>query len=254
MHRLAPVLLWIVTGCSSPEGGAPTSPSAPPPEGAAAPAGALVGAPPGAPGGGGAPGQAPAPDASAPPPGGTPTAPLAPPGFASLITDGKTITIRGTVTPASAVQVDFARVKMVDGKAQPEALDQVKATGGKFEVKAPATLDGEIWVTAMTADAKPGEAKGGMAAAPIKLAGKDVSVEIKLESGIDWMKKTPWYEDRGAPTPQPPPDGPGAPGAAGGPAPAGAAGAAPPGGPAGGVAPGAPTPASSAPAPAQKSP
>jgi len=231
MLRLAPVLLWIVTGCSSPEGGAPTPPSAPAPDGAAAPVGApAVGQP-------GAPGQPPAADATAPPPGGTPTAPLAPPGFASLITDGKTITIRGTVTPPSAVQVDFARVKMVDGKAQPEALDQVKATGGKFEVKAPATLDGEIWVTAMTADAKPGEAKGGMAAAPIKLAGKDVSVEIKLESGIDWMKKTPWYEDRGAPTPQPPPDGPGTPGAVGGPAPAGAPGAAPAGGPAGGVAP-----------------
>ena len=41
MLRLALVVLWIVAGCSSPEGGAPTAPPpGPPPDGAVGPAGA----------------------------------------------------------------------------------------------------------------------------------------------------------------------------------------------------------------------
>ncbi len=141
----------------------------------------------------------------APPDGSTPGAgaPFKPAGFASLITDGKTVTITGKLIGAQTAQIDFTAIKEVEGTATPEVIEIVNATDGTFTVTAPATYDREIYVTAVSTQADKGpspEDPGGMAAAPIKLAGVDVTVEVTVSKDPDWMKKLPWYRE-GAPLP-----------------------------------------------------
>lgn len=117
------------------------------------------------------------------------------PGFASLIQGGPTVTISGTLIGASDAQVDFTRGKEKDGRMVPEPIEILKVTGGRFKIDAPATLYGEFWVTAMTlaVDGTP-FGKAGVAAAPIRLEGKDVSLTISLSDSLDWMKVLPWHQ------------------------------------------------------------
>ncbi len=163
-------------------GGQPGGAQPPPPDGTPA---AAPGAPTGESAGALDPGD---PALSAPP--GKPA-----PGFASLIQGGPTVTISGTLVGAKDAQVDFTRVKEKDGRKLPEPLEILKVTDGKFKLEAPAILSGEIWVTAMTTGPDGGlGGKAGVATAPIRLEGKDVSVTIQLGDGPDWMAVLPWHE------------------------------------------------------------
>ncbi len=189
---LLPLVVLVVSGCPTtdmPSGAAGAAGGQPPPTSPGEPGGQPGGAPV-------APGVPAAPAAIEPgDPAASPLAAKPAPGFASLIQGGPTVTISGTLVGAKDAQVDFTRVKETDGRKVPEPLEILKVTGGKFTVEAPATLYGEIWVTAMTTgpDGAPGT-KAGVAAAPIRLEGKDVSVSIQLGDSADWMEVLPWHD------------------------------------------------------------
>ncbi|MFZ5477192.1 MAG: hypothetical protein ACOZNI_10495, partial [Myxococcota bacterium] len=151
--------------------------------------------------------------ASAPPPSETapPTAPTppVPPGLASLIADGKTVTIKGTVKGAKKAQVDFTQVKEQDGQKLPDVIEVIQITDGTFTVTAPATYDKDIWITAVVDSKGDGPTEddwSGVAPAPVRLAGKDVIVEIPVGASNEWLKKMPWYQaDIAKLGPKPPP-------------------------------------------------
>jgi hypothetical protein len=168
--------------------------------------------------------------------------------FASIIGDGPTVTISGTVKGAKVAQVDFTIAKEMDGHKMPELLQVVKVTDGTFSVKAPANYDQPIYISAVSdtnGDGLNPDDPSGCAAEPVKLAGKDVKLEISISADSSWVKKMPWYSADMAP-PQPVGAGgaaaPGGapPAAPGGAAPDGAAPAAPGGAAPGGAAPAAP--------------
>lgn len=240
-------LLMLLIACPTDEAagpGAPTdgAPAGPPPEGPP-PGGEMpTGADPAAAGAPGTPGEAPpegtptdatTPPDGAPVPPNDPNAMPKPPGLASLVKDGKTVKITGKLIGATKGQVDVQTVRE-DGKTtEPVLLEIIKVTDGTFSVEAPATFDRPIYITALVqAGAAPSPSDLGGAAEPIKLAGKDVAVEITVGKDLAWLKKLPWGDTAmkpigDAPKPGAPPTGE-AP-AAGGAAPA--AGGATPAGP-----------------------
>ncbi len=235
--RLLPALVLpvLLAGCPEPVEELPATappvgvPGTPGPDGGAAPP-----PPEGAPADGTAP--------AAGPVGAAPTVPsdVTSRTLAALANGGPTVKIRGALKGATTAQVDFTAVGDQGGQKVPEILQIVQVTDGKFEVDAPATYEREIWVSA-THDAKGDgitpDDPGGLAQAPVKLAGKDVTVEIEVGSSGAWMEKVPWA-NAGPPPAGPPPAG-GAPGsvptdAAGAlPGPVPAEGAPPPAAPAG---------------------
>lgn len=223
-YTLLALFLLPLTGCPEPQGevtgqpGDPAAGTAPPPV-----------------------------DGSVPPPASGEGAPMGgpPPGFASLVTDGKTVTISGTVKGATKAQIDFTTITERDGQKFPSVIEVVQTTDGTFKVSAPASYAGEIWVTATVDAAGDGptpDDKGGIAASAVQLNGKDVTVDVTISDDADWFKKLPWYVEPsagmtpGAPPSAAPADGAapagGAPSAGGGAPPAGAApaGGAPPAG------------------------
>jgi hypothetical protein len=166
------------------EAGAPGGPSAATPS------------PPGAPGG---------PDAgsTAPPPGGgndgaeigAPSPPKAPVGFASLIKGGKSVTISGKISGAKSVQIDFTATSTINGEIAPDIIQIETSPDGKFSVQAPATYDRDIYIVALApaTAGKPGPDDPGGVYGPIKLEGKNVSVEMTLSKDAEWRKEMPWY-------------------------------------------------------------
>lgn len=199
------------------DGVAPTG-GGPAPEGAAPVDGAVPGAPPaggappaegGVPPADGAPavgGPAPTNGVVPPADGAAPAAPsdfaepAPPPGLASLIKDGKTVKVRGKLIGATKAQVDIQTVRGSGKSAAPELLETIKTTDGTFVFDAPATLDRPLYVTAMVQagkDPKPDDLAGASDA--IKLAGKDISIEITLSKDPGWLKKVPWGESAMAP-------------------------------------------------------
>jgi hypothetical protein len=201
--HVAPAFLVIVglAGCPEP-------PPMQSPEGQQGPSnGSLPGAPAGGPAAGGPPEGAAAGTA-----GGAGGA-FAPPGFASLVKDGKTITISGVVTNATKAQVDFTIAKKERGQYMPFVVEVVQVTDGKFSVTAPATYDEPFYVSAVVdakGDGPTPDDKGGMLAEPLKLEGKDVNITLAISDKEDWEDKVPWTR---------PDDAPGAQGGAGGPPP-----------------------------------
>lgn len=231
-----PLLLLI--GCPEEPTSAPLTPGGP---GEGAPPGGQGGPPP-------AEGTTPPAEGTAPPAeGGSAapadpstlgmSAPTPPAGLASLIKDGKKVTIHGKLVGAKAAQVDIQTTRESGPGTEPELLEIIKVTDGTFTVEAPATFNRPLYITAMEFDGKEPLRDGlAGASAAVKLEGKDVNVEIKLSKGPDWIKKLPWGDSARRPAgeaPAPPPDGQG--GAPGTPPPGGAPGGPPPGG-----APGAP--------------
>lgn len=193
--------------------GTPGAEGGPPPGGEGGPPpGGEAGAE-GVPAGEGAPppegGAAPGPFVPEPGAGGV-TPPAPPVGLSSLVKDGKTITITGKLVGATEAQVDVQTVRADGAKSSPELLEIIKVTDGTFSIKAPATYDRPLYLTAQVHGpdgSKPSELAG--AADPIKLEGKDISVEIKLTTGPEWLKKLPWGEGGMKPVggaPPPPPD------------------------------------------------
>jgi hypothetical protein len=143
------------------------------------------GAPPAGPG---APAEG---DPAAPPPGGEAgTPPAAAPGLASFIKDGKSIKLSGKLEGATKGTVDVQAVDP-DNDKQPRLLESISVVDGTFSVDAPATFDGDIYLTAI-GEAAEGKPPLGGAAEPVKFEGKDVAVVIKLTDSPDWMKKLPW--------------------------------------------------------------
>jgi hypothetical protein len=263
--RALPLLL-VLAGCpepapttdqagapGQPPAGGPQDPNAPPADPNALPAD--PNAPP------------PSGDAGAPPAGdatvnGNPGGPAAPVGFTSLIKDGKKVKITGTLEGAQAARVEFVAVEVQGDKKFPQVIDTLQTGDGTFTVDAPAEYEKELWVTAfadLTGNGPTPDDLAGAATSAVKLAGKDVSVTVKLSTSPDWMKALPWSagDDPGGQPPNPegrkPTDGgPGAPAGeapAGGPPPGGAAPAGgAPGAPPAGGAPGAPPAGGAAPA------
>lgn len=247
----------LLVGCPEPEdnvtapGGAPGAPPAGGPGGPGGPpAGGEGGTPPAS-----ADGSTPPPAEGAPPLGNSMMEP--PPGLASLIKDGKSVTISGTIEGAKEVQVDFTAVDESSGTPRPKALEILKVTDGKFSVKAPATYEATIYVTAIqdatgngpTAD----DVQGGGNA--VKLDGKDVTVTIKMgEMTAEAKKLFSAPPEMPAGNSQPPPPEGAAPTPPGPDMPA--AGTAPAGGapPAGGAAPAGGAPAAGGAAPAGGAP
>jgi hypothetical protein len=122
-----------------------------------------------------------------------PPADLATRTLAALAEGGATVKIRGTLKGGTKAQVDFTAVTETNGQKVPEILQIVQVTDGTFEVEAPATYDREIWVSASVDEKGDGitpDDPGGLAEKPVKLAGKDVTVEIKI--GKEWATKLPW--------------------------------------------------------------
>lgn len=152
-------LLLFLAGCPSPpptEEGAPMGPQDAPITVAAA----------------AQPGQAPPLAVAATGPDGKPT-------FETIIGDGPTVTVRGTVEGASTGQVDFMRIT-ADG---PEIVHVAPLVGGKFTVTAPATFAGEIWVNAIAfpeGGQPTPEAPNGGLEQPITLAGEDIELSITI--------------------------------------------------------------------------
>lgn len=225
LRPLLPLLL-LLSACPVEEAGAPGA-GAPPPGGA-------EGGPP--------------PGGEAPPPGdpaamGTPGTPgealvmPTPPGVASLVKDGKTVKISGKLIGTTKGQVDVQTTREDGNINEPLLLEVIQVTDGTFSFDAPATFDRPLYLTAIvpTGSAPSPDDLGG-GADPIKLEGKDVTVEITVGKDPAWLKKLPWGEAAGKPNEQPPPDG-----STPGPAPAVPAASAPPAGTA---------PAGTAPAPA----
>lgn len=190
---LAPALLLLLAGCPDPSTTVPS------------PDGAPGQPPPGAPGAPGEPGQPPGPpgDAAAPPAGDAAAAPAAapgatftpPPGLASLIGQGASVTLSGTVKGGGAnVQLDVIYLDGAGDRQTPVPLEIATVTGGSFSLKAPATYDRELWLVAT-------DRKGDQPAptdpvghfGPFKLEGKDVTATIELAA--DGAKKLPWYQD-----------------------------------------------------------
>ena len=125
---LLPLALVPLLGCPQPTEtvateGAPPPGSPPPGDPNAPPPGDPNAPPPGAPGDAASPpadpnvAQGNPPPADGPQPGGSPPAPFKPAGLASLVKDGKSVTISGTVTGLKVAQIDVTAVKTVDGQA-----------------------------------------------------------------------------------------------------------------------------------------
>ena len=160
-----------------PPGGPPADGTAPPPaDGAASPPG----------------------DGSVPagPPTEGPEMPMAfaPAGLASLATDGKTITLSGTITGAKEAQVDFVRLIDKKGDKAPEVLEVVRTADGTFSVKAPATLATPIYVV-VNVDKKgdgigPGDTIGFTEVS--KIEGKDIALSLDVSAGVSVEAKLPW--------------------------------------------------------------
>lgn len=197
MRFVLATLLLSLAGCTGTEEAAPVAPGgeapvAPPAEGA--PAGTPEGDAAATPTPGGDP-------AAAPPPGGEPTGlpgtPAEPAGFASLIAGGKSVTLSGTVKGQTVAQVEFAHLVERQGQKVPEVVEVVKITDGKFSVQVPATYEPGIFVSAVV-DKKgdgpsPDDLTGGNTK-PVKLAGKDETIEITVATGNAWMKDLPWTD------------------------------------------------------------
>jgi hypothetical protein len=167
-----------------------------PPPGAGAPVGENLGNPPdGEGGGGGAGGGAGAPV------GGAPGA-FAPPGFASLIKDGKTITINGTIVGADKAQVDFTLSRKEHGQHMPFVVEIIQVTNGKFQVTAPAEYAEPFYVSAVVdakGDGPTPDDKGGLLAEPLTLNQEDLNIEITITDSSSWQKKLPWFRGEALP-------------------------------------------------------
>lgn len=193
MRALLVTLLTVsLAGCPAPEEEAPAP--GPPPAAEAAP---VAEAPPAAP-------------TDAPPPApGTPVepaltdgpvAPVKPPGLASLIQGGKSVSITGTLKGATTAHVDIAAAA-TSGEPHPDVLEVIDVTNGTFTVKAPATYARDLYITAVVSSGAPSPTDPGGMVGPITLAGKDVAVDITVSKDDAWRKKLPWYPPGGAPPP-----------------------------------------------------
>ena len=190
MQTLASALLvlpFLLLGCPQPDDAGTTGGpgGVPPADGGVPPAAGGEGAPPTDGGSTQVPGD---PTAS----GGTPN------NFERLIAGGPSITISGKVVGATKAQVDFTIAKVVDGKKMAEVLQVVPAPDGTFSVKAPAKYAEPIYVSAgvdLTANGPTKDDLGGCTDAPIKLDGKDITLEIKVSADPAWNKKMPWFTE-----------------------------------------------------------
>ena len=227
-------LMWAITAAAL--AGCPSPPEASPGGG-----GGKVGAPPpGGPGGGGGGGGAPA---AAPPGGGDAPAGggaaaggggggmgnpsgnnIGMPAFKDRIT-GDAITLKVTVKGGTKGQIDFMQLGDPPTALHVEAYDGE----GPFEIRAPAKLDGDVYVVAM--NYANGTTVGpkddvGTLKKPIELEGKDLSLEIKIGDEASWFERP--TDAQPAPTNLPGGGGPGAGGPGGGATPPPEGGATPP--------------------------
>ena len=182
------VSLFALAGCPDPVD--PNVPGGGAPGGELAPMGPNGGAPPD-----GAP--VPAADGVAAAPTQPEGTPPTPPGLASLVKDGAVVTIKGTLEGAKKAQVDFQFYsKDAPGALQgpPENVEIVQVTDGTFSVKAPATSDAELYITATAKQGEqPAPSDPSGFAGPLTLAGKDLAVTIKLAP--NGASKLPWFRD-----------------------------------------------------------
>ncbi len=195
------VTLFALAGCPDPVdpnlpgGGAPGGEIAPmgpnggpPQEGAPQPADGAAPPTDGAPQPAGA-GASPAP------------APPTPPGLASLVKNGATVTVSGTLEGAKKAQIDFqfyTKAGKEESVSAPENIEIVQVTDGTFSVKAPATSDRDLYITATAKQGdQPASTDPVGFVGPLKLAGKDLAVTIKLlPNGV---AKHPWFREGGPP-------------------------------------------------------
>jgi hypothetical protein len=134
-------------------------------------------------------------------PGGGPVGASAPPGFASLIKDGKTITIKGVITNATRAQVDFTLAKKDHDRVTPSVVEVIKTTDGTFSVTAPASYPDPFYVSAMVdakGDGPTPDDEGTMLPEPIVLAGKDIDLTLEIGANKDWETKVPWTRPSGS--------------------------------------------------------
>lgn len=182
-----PLLFSMLTGCpESPENAINNQPMAPP----------VNQGPPGGPPAEGA--GSPSADGAVPigPPPEGPEQPMAfaPAGLASLATDGKTITLSGTVTGAKEAQIDFVRLADKMGEKAPEVLEVVRTADGTFSVKAPATFATPIYVV-VNVDKNgdgigPGDTVGFTEVT--KIEGKDIALTLDVSAGVSVEATLPW--------------------------------------------------------------
>jgi hypothetical protein len=136
---------------------------------------------------------------------------MAIPGFASVIKDNKTITIRGSLKGASKGQVEFTVARKDKDGYIPFPLEIVQVTDGRFEITAPAGYQEPIYVSAIVdtkGDGPTPDDKGGMLPEPITIGDADLDIAIDIvDTPPEARKKLPWYRGDGIPSPSGPPDG-----------------------------------------------
>ncbi|GDX78301.1 hypothetical protein LBMAG42_01120 [Deltaproteobacteria bacterium] len=143
------------------------------------------------------------------------------PGFASMITDGKSITISGTLKGAKKAQIDFVTVSDQGGVMSPLVVEIAQTTDGTFSVKAPASMSKPMYVIVNVDKAGDGPSPGDAIAFTevSKIEGKDITLSIDatgttgIESKLPWAGQAPpapTMEAGGAAVP-PSTGGPGAP-------------------------------------------
>lgn len=195
MTLVLPLLLSTLAGCpETPEDAVSGMQAAPPPN--AAPATPVEGGEGGMGGdpaaGGGIPA---APSAGLAEPG-TPPAPASSvvPGFASLITDGKSITLSGTLKGAKKAQIDFVMVNDQGGVMSPSVVEIAQTTDGTFSVKAPASLSKPLYVIVNVDKAGDGPSPGDAIAFTevSKIEGKDITLSIDATGTTGIESKLPW--------------------------------------------------------------
>lgn len=191
----AVLLTLALVGCG---GGETRQPEAAPPAPTASTAPVATDAP------AAAPVAAPTPDAAAAP-AAPPASPAGAPGLASLVKDGKTVAVSGTIKGATKAFVDFAEVKEIDGQKAPSLIQQVAVTDGSFKVDAPANYAGDIYLIAtIDTDGNGPSPNDQMAVKLLKLGAEPVTLELTPVDAAAATKSLPWAMGAGAaPPPNP---------------------------------------------------
>ncbi len=150
--------------------------------------------------------------------------------LSSIIT-GKTIKLTGKIEGADTVQISVLAPGPTP-QDMPAFLAMLSVTDGKFKLELPETYDKALYFTAVsdvTGDGPSDDDLSGVSD-PVKPAGKDLAITIKLSKDKSWTKKMPWQAPDQADMGAAPPPGPTNPPKEGEAAPAGEAPGAPPAG------------------------
>lgn len=117
----------------------------------------------------------------------------APPGDLSAIITGEKIKLSGKVEGAQAAYISVLAPGATP-QDMPTFLAMFSVTDGKFAIDLPHTYDKPLYLTAvsdLTGDGPSDDDLSGVSD-PIKPAGKDLSITVKLSTDRRWSARMPW--------------------------------------------------------------